>query len=214
MFIYYYKGLFMFFNKLFIRLFLVLLVSFVSLFSYTENNLVDNLNKLGDKNAENILVEYASLSCVHCANFHNNELPEIKKNLIDSGKLKFIYKDFPLDKSAMQASMIAHCFSGDQYFEVLSSLYRNQKKWVSEADNSGNFYNSLHSILKIHDITLEKVINCIDTDKGINQKKWDSILSTRLEGQKIGVNSTPTFFLNGKKIEKPVNYDTLNKLIK
>ena len=61
---------------------------------------------------------------------------------------------------------------------------------------------------------MEKVINCIDTDKDINQKKWDSILSTRLEGQKIGVNSTPTFFLNGKKIEKPVNYDTLNKLIK
>ena len=213
MFIYNYKGLYMFFNKIPIRFFLTLLISIFTLPSYTENRLEEHINNLGDKNAKNVLIEYASLSCVHCANFHNNELPEIKTNLIDNGKLKYIYKDFPLDKPAMFASMVAHCFSGDQYHEVLSSLYRNQKKWVSVSDNSGKFYSALHSILKIHDITLEKIIGCVDADQAINKKKWDSILSTRLEGQKIGVNSTPTFFLNGKKIEKPVNYNSLKKLI-
>ena len=112
----------MFFNKVPIRFFLTLLISIFTLSSYTENRLEEHINNLGDKNAKNVLIEYASLSCVHCANFHNNELPEIKTNLIDNGKLKYIYKDFPLDKPAMFASMIAHCFSGDQYHEVLSSL--------------------------------------------------------------------------------------------
>ena len=172
-----------------------------------------NKNVLGDNNAINTLVEYASMSCVHCANFHNNDLPKIKSNLIDNGKLKFIYKDFPLDRPAMYASMIAHCFSGEQYFEVLSSLYRNQKKWVSVADTSGKFYSSLHNILKIHDITLDKIIECVDDKSEINKKKWNNILASRLEGQNMGVNSTPTFFLNGKKIEKPVNFEVLNEMI-
>ena len=74
----------------------------------------------------------------------------IKTKLIDSGKLKFIYKDFPFDRPAMYASMVANCFSGDQYFEVLSSLYRNQKKWISVADNSGNFYIAIHNLSLIH----------------------------------------------------------------
>ena len=182
--------------------------------SYTENNPDYNFNKLGEESADNTLVEYASMSCIHCANFHNNELPKIKSTLIDRGKLRFIYKDFPLDRPAMYASMVAHCFTGDQYFEVLSSLYRNQKKWVIASENSGNFYSTLHNILKIHDITLDKIIECVDAESDINKKKWDKILLSRLEGQKIGVNSTPTFFLNGKKLEKPVNYELINELIK
>ena len=182
--------------------------------SNTDNHANNSFKQLGNNEAPNILLEYASLSCVHCANFHNNELPKIKKNLIDTGKLKFIYKDFPLDRPAMYASMVAHCFSGDQYFAVLSSLYRNQKKWVSVADSTDNFYGTIHNILKIHGITLDKTMECVDDKKDVNKKTWDSILSSRLEGQKIGVNSTPSFFLNGEKIEKPMSYDLLQKLIK
>tara|TARA_B100001248_G_C27316566_1_gene424633 strand:- start:346 stop:948 length:603 start_codon:yes stop_codon:yes gene_type:complete len=194
------------------KLILVFLIIYLSI-SQALTDSHKNKNVLGDNNAINTLVEYASMSCVHCANFHNNDLPKIKSNLIDNGKLKFIYKDFPLDRPAMYASMIAHCFSGEQYFEVLSSLYRNQKKWVSVADTSGKFYSSLHNILKIHDITLDKIIECVDDKSEINKKKWNNILASRLEGQNMGVNSTPTFFLNGKKIEKPVNFEVLNEMI-
>ncbi len=203
-------------NKACIRLLIVISFTFILGIktSNTDNHVTSRLNQLGNNEATNVLIEYASLSCVHCANFHNNELPKIKTNLIDTGKLKFIYKDFPLDRPAMYASMVTNCFSGDQYFAVLSSLYRNQKKWVSVADNSGKFYGAIHSTLKIHDITLNKVIECIDDKRDINKKTWDSILASRLEGQKIGVNSTPSFFLNGKKIEKPISYDLLQKLIK
>ena len=195
----------------FILVFLIIYLSISQ--ALTDSHKNKNENILGDNNATNTLVEYASMSCVHCANFHNNDLPKIKSNLIDNGKLKFIYKDFPLDRPAMYASMIAHCFSGEQYFEVLSSLYRNQKKWVSVADTSGKFYSSLHNILKIHDVTLDKIIECVDDKSDINKKKWNNILASRLEGQNMGVNSTPTFFLNGKKIEKPVNFEVLNEMI-
>ena len=196
------------------KLILVFLIIYLSISqALTDSHKNKNENILGDNNATNTLVEYASMSCVHCANFHNNDLPKIKSYLIDNGKLKFIYKDFPLDRPAMYASMIAHCFSGEQYFEVLSSLYRNQKKWVSVADTSGKFYTSLHNILKIHDVTLDKIIECVDDKSEINKKKWNNILASRLEGQNVGVNSTPTFFLNGKKIEKPLNFEVLYEMI-
>ena len=84
---------------------------------------------MGDLNAPNILIEYASLSCVHCANFHNDRLPKIKEKLINTGKLKYIYKDFPLDLPAMLAAMIAHCYQGEQYYAILKTLFKNQTKY-------------------------------------------------------------------------------------
>lgn len=171
-----------------------------------------NHNYLGDKNAPNTLVEYASLSCVHCANFHNKELPAIKSQLIDKGKLKYIYKDFPLDLPAMLAAMVSNCYTGSQYFEILKSLFRNQKKWVTASDNKKQLYISLHSILKEHGISLEKITSCTEETKA-NKQKWDSILATRLDGQKKGVSSTPTFFLNGKKLEGLVNLKKIEQYI-
>tara|TARA_E500000331_G_C17215808_1_gene695846 strand:- start:937 stop:1557 length:621 start_codon:yes stop_codon:yes gene_type:complete len=168
---------------------------------------------LGSTKAENILVEYASLSCVHCANFHNEVLPKIKTKFIDTGKLRYIYKDFPLDKPAMFAAMIAHCYSDNQYFEVLSSLYRNQKAWVTASDNTEKFYDAIHGILKIHGISLQKINQCVDDKNKTNQKTWDDILAARLEGQNIGVKSTPSFFLNGKRIEEAISIELLEKLI-
>ena len=197
-----------------LTLFFFISCSFISS-SYTDSELPKNhVNQLGSDTAEYLLVEYASMSCVHCANFHNNEFPKIKKNFIDTGKLKFIYKDFPLDRPAMFASMVANCFTGDQYFEVLSSLYRSQKAWVIESDNSGKFYSAIHKILKVHGISLQKVLECVDDKSEINKKTWNRIISSRLEGQKDGVNSTPSFFLNGKKLEEPLNYELIQKLLK
>jgi protein-disulfide isomerase len=171
-----------------------------------------NYNYLGDKNAPNTLVEYASLSCVHCANFHNKELPAIKSQLIDKGKLKYIYKDFPLDLPAMLAAMVSNCYSGSQYFEILKSLFRNQKKWVTNSDNKKQLYSSFHSILREHGISLKKINSCTEETED-NKKKWDKILATRLDGQNKGVNSTPTFFLNGKKLNGLVNLEKIEQYI-
>ncbi len=169
-------------------------------------------NVLGDLNAPNTLVEYASLSCVHCANFHNQKLPEIKEKLINTGKLKYIYKDFPLDLPAMLAAMVTNCYQGEKFHAVLNSLFKNQKKWVNASNNKDELINSFHQILKQHGISLEKIKICSDENKD-NKEKWNTILSSRLEGQKLGVNSTPSFFLNGKKLEGSVDFNLLKKHI-
>ena len=190
------------------------LVILFFLFINTSLNANDSkyINVLGDPEAPNTLVEYASLSCIHCANFHNEKLPKIKKELIDSGKLKYIYKDFPLDLPAMLASMICHCYEKEKYFTILDSLYRNQRKWVTASENKEKLLESFQMILKEHGITLKKIKECTaDTDE--NKTKWESILSVRLEGQNIGVNSTPSFFLNDKKLDGNIDVDSIKKLI-
>ena len=174
-----------------------------------ENKIIDNKkNILGNLNAPNTLVEYASLSCVHCANFHNQKLPEIKKKLIETGKLKYIYKDFPLDMPAMLAAMVTNCYEGEQFHTTLNSLFRNQKKWVTASSKKEELLNAFHQILKQHGISLEKIKICAEENED-NKKKWDSILASRLEGQKLGVNSTPSFILNGKKLEGSVDLKVL-----
>ena len=197
-------------KKIFFNLLLILFFS-LNVFSQNSNQ-KENINFLGSVNAPNTLIEYASMSCIHCANFHNQRLPDIKKELIDTGELKYIYKDFPLDMPAMLASMVAHCFKGEQYYEVLNSLFRNQKKWVMASENKKKLYNTFADTLKIHGVSLEKVNSCtVDSEE--NKKKWDNIIASRLEGQKAGVNSTPTFILNGNKLEGLVDLEKIKKHI-
>ncbi len=196
-------------KKIFLLLFTVL-IPFNFLAAKSLKN--DAGNFLGNREAPNVLVEYASLSCVHCANFHNKQLPTIKKQLIDTGKLKYVYKDYPLDLPAMLAAMLSHCFKNDQYFEILNSLFRNQKKWVVASNNKIELYEKFYQILKQHGITLEKIKSCT-AESDSNKLKWESILASRLEGQNLGVKSTPSFFLNGKKLEGLVDLDALLKHI-
>ena len=169
-------------------------------------------NILGALDAPNTLIEYASLSCVHCANFHNKKLPEIKEKLIKTGKLQYIYRDFPLDMPAMLAAMVTNCYEGEQFHTTLNSLFRSQKKWVTASSNKEELLNAFHEILKQHGISLEKIKNCAEQNED-NKKKWDSILASRLEGQKLGVNSTPSFILNGKKLQGSVDLQVLIKHI-
>tara|TARA_X000000950_G_scaffold162015_1_gene198079 strand:+ start:236 stop:847 length:612 start_codon:yes stop_codon:yes gene_type:complete len=185
-----------------------ILISF-SLDLVAENTINDNKrNILGNLNAPNTLIEYASLSCVHCANFHNKKLPEIKEKLIKTGKLQYIYKDFPLDMPAMLAAMVTNCYEGEQFHTTLNSLFRNQEKWVTASSNKEELLNAFYLILKQHGISLEKIKTCTAENEE-NKKKWDSILASRLEGQKLGVNSTPSFIINGKKLEGSVDLKVL-----
>ncbi len=169
-------------------------------------------NILGNLNAPNTLIEYASLSCVHCANFHNQKLPENKEKLIKTGKLQYIYRDFPLDMPAMLAAMVTNCYEGEQFHTTLNSLFKNQKKWVTASNNKEELLNAFHQILKQHGISLEKIKTCAEENED-NKEKWDSILASRLEGQKLGVNSTPSFILNGKKLQGSVDLQVLLKHI-
>ena len=119
------------------------IIAFLALFFLTsydaESRIVDTIEalqekKIGDKQASIKIVEFASLTCGHCAKFHNEVFPKIKKEYIDSGKIVFTYRDFPLDKFALKASVIARCSGNDRFFSFLKVLYKIQKVWTSSQD--------------------------------------------------------------------------------
>ena len=158
----------------------------------------------GNKDAKITIIAYESLTCSHCANFHIDIYPLLKKEYIDTGIVKIEFRNFPLDGAALNASKIAQC-KEDQSLEILESLYSNQQAWVK-----GNTIEEVNSNLKKFikkkgfDIDFEKCIN--------NQKIEDFVLNDRIEGvKKFKVNATPTIIINDKKFEKSLNYKNLKK---
>ena len=158
----------------------------------------------GNENAKITIIAYESLTCSHCANFHNDVYPQLKKEYIDTGLAKIEFRHFPLDMAAFNASKIAQCKS-DQSLEILGSLYSNQQAWVK-----GNTVEAINKSLKKF---IEKEGFNINFEKCINNKEIeDFVLNDRIEGsKKFKVNATPTIIINGKKFEKSLNYKNLKK---
>jgi protein-disulfide isomerase len=158
----------------------------------------------GNKDAKITIIAYESLTCSHCANFHIDIYPLLKKEYIDTGIVKIEFRNFPLDGAALNASKIAQC-KEDQSLEILESLYSNQQAWVK-----GSTIEEVNSNLKKF---IEKKGFEIDFEKCINnQKIEDFVLNDRIEGvKKFKVNATPTIIINDKKFEKSLNYKNLKK---
>ena len=158
----------------------------------------------GQDDAKITIVAYESMTCSHCANFHNNIYPLLKKEFIDTGLVKIEFRHFPLDIVALNASKISQC-KQDQSLEIMMSLYSDQQAWIKgktieEAnENLEKFVQN-----KNFNLNFEKCIS----DKKIE----DFVLSDRIEGtKKFEINSTPTIIINGKKFEKTLNYKNLKK---
>ena len=158
----------------------------------------------GNDNAKITIIAYESLTCSHCANFHKEIYPLLKKEFIDTGLVKIEFRHFPLDIAAFNASKIVQC-KEDQSLEILESLYSNQQSWVK-----GNTVEDINNNLKIF---IKKEGFKIDYEKCINDKKIeDFVLNDRIEGSKnFKVNATPTIIINDKKFEKSLNYKNLKK---
>jgi len=158
----------------------------------------------GNKNAKITIIAYESLTCSHCANFHKDIYPQLKKEYIDTGLAKIEFRHFPLDIAAFNASKIAQC-KNDQSLEILESLYSNQQAWVK-----GNTVKEINNSLKkfIEDEGFK-----VDFEKCVNDKEIeDFVLNDRIEGAKnFKVNATPTIIINNKKFEKSLNYKNLKK---
>ena len=161
----------------------------------------------GKENAKVTIIVYESLTCGHCANFHKNIYPDLKKEFIDTGLVKIEFRNFPLDMAALNASKIAHC-KNDGEPNILHFLFENQKIWA-KGDDLDQFNSNLKEIINKEDFG-------INFDKCVNNKKIeDHILEDRIEGvKKFEVNSTPTIIINDKKFDKPLNYKNLKKTIK
>ena len=165
---------------------------------------------LGDQTAQIIIEEYASMSCGHCASFHNNNLNKIKKEFIDTGKAKLIFYDFPLDRGAMIGSMITQCMNDKQFFPVLNRLFQKQTEWTQ----SDNILESINTILNPLGLDKNRILSCLEENEE-NQNLWKSLLAGRKYAIDIkGVEATPTFFVNEKKVEGKFDIKKLKELIK
>ena len=158
----------------------------------------------GNENAKITIIAYESLTCGHCADFHTEIYPQLKKEYIDTGLVKIEFRHFPLDIAALNASKISQCHS-DQSLEILESLYSNQQAWV-KGKNVQEINNNIEKFLKNEGFKL-------NFDKCVNNKEIeDFVLNDRIEGAKnFKVNATPTIIINDKKFEKSLNYKNLKK---
>ncbi|MCK5276557.1 MAG: DsbA family protein [Alphaproteobacteria bacterium] len=168
----------------------------------TEEALTERV--IGNSEAPITIIEYASLTCPHCASFHAETLPRIKKDWIETGKAKLIYRDYPLDKYAASGAMIARCAPKDKYFLFLNAFYAQQKNWSSAPDP----VKVLTQLAGLGGMSKDDVDACL-----ANDALQDGILQMRLEGQmEYDINSTPSFVINGKKVTN-LPYDDFNDLL-
>jgi protein-disulfide isomerase len=143
---------------------------------------------LGDPKAPITVQEYASLTCPHCAHFHKEILPRIKQQFIDNGQVKFIFRDFPFDRVALSAAMLARCAPPDRYFGYLSVIFGTQGQWIGQPDP----VKALTQTLKLGGLTEAHAEACL-----ANEKVRDSVVNSRMTGeQKWKVDATPTFIVN------------------
>ena len=188
-----------------------IIISLIFLLIQTSNISANSLNEIerimvGDKNAKITIITYESLTCSHCANFHINVYPELKKNYIDTGLAKIEFRHFPLDVAALNASKISQC-KNSKSLEILDSLYFNQSEWVK-----GKTIDEINENLKNF---LAKQEIDIDFEACINNKKIEEfVINDRINGiKKFKVNATPTIIINNKKFEKSLNYKNLKKAL-
>ena len=186
----------------------ILFTLLIFLISITYLNAEIKVKRLyeGKEDSKITILVFESLTCSHCAKFHTDIYPELKKNFIDKGFVKLEYRNFPLDLAALNAAKVVHCKSINGE-EILHFLYKNQDEWVK-----GNTIEDLNA-------NLEKILASknfgIDYNQCIKDKNIeDFVLEDRIEGvKKYNVDATPTLIINGKKFEKSLTYKNLEKTL-
>jgi protein-disulfide isomerase len=168
---------------------------------------------LGKEDAKVQIVEYMSMTCPHCAHFHTNTFDEIKKKYVDTGKVRFVIREFPFDPRAAAAFMLARCnpakpdelSTPDQYFPMVAMLFKQQQTWAAADDGR----TALLQMSKLAGFSEDSFTKCLT-----NQKLLDEVNATRERGSKeFGVNATPTFLINGKRYSGDMSVDILSALI-
>ena len=160
---------------------------------------------LGDPGASVTIIEFASLSCPHCAEFHKTRFDWLKENYIDTGKVRFIFRDFPLNRPALLGSMVAHCADPSKYFAYLSLLFKNQEKWAF----SQPVEEQLVKLARVSGMGQEKLLNCLQ-DEALAEK----IIQSRLESQNTyNIESTPSFLVGDALIVGVPSEERLRELI-
>ena len=186
-------------------------ILFITFLSFTSNLLAEDSKSIkriseGEENAKITIIAYESLTCGHCADFHENVYPDLKKNFIEKGLVKIEFRHFPLDMAAFNASKVGQC-RNDGKSDLMHTLFTGQKKWAK-----GNTPEQANDYLKKF-LKDEGII--VDLEKCLNDKIIeDYVLNDRIEGvKKFKVNATPTIIINDKKFDKTLNYKNLKKYL-
>ena len=177
----------------------------MSVFSNSQAEEIKRIT-VGNKDAKITIIAFESLTCSHCANFHNEVYPQLKKEYLDTGLAKIEFRHFPLDIAAFNASKISQC-KNDGDSTILNSLFANQQKWIK-----GNSIEEANKNLQ--KFLISEGFN-VDFEGCINNKEIeDFILNDRIDGvKKFKVNATPTIIINNEKFEKSLNYKNLKKAL-
>jgi protein-disulfide isomerase len=163
---------------------------------------------LGPANATVTITEYASMTCPHCAHFSETVFPKLKSEYIDSGKIRYVFREFPLDIKAAAGSMLARCIAKDdsgKYFAVIDMLFRQQNDWVIK-----NTTETLARIGKQAGLSQQAVEDCLKDQALLDKIAADQKFATDV----LKVNSTPTFFINGEKVKGETSFEEFDKRIK
>jgi len=160
---------------------------------------------LGDPNAPVTVIEYASMTCSHCAHFQETTFTPFKEKYIDTGKVYFILREFPLDALATSAFVLARCVPKDRYFEFVDTLFRQQRNWAFTDDPAGALFN----IAKQAGFTQESFKACLTNQEILDGVNW----VRNRGGEELGVSATPTFFINGNKKSGALSLETLDQEI-
>ncbi len=174
--------------------------------AYSESSAAEAQEQaLGDANAPLTIVEYSSLTCPHCARFHTETLPEFKERYVATGKVRLIYRDFPLDQRALAAAALAHCAGSERYFGFVDVLFQTQSNWARADD----YVAALKRLGKLGGMDDAKMDQCLN-----DQELLDSILQMRLDAQdKYDITSTPSFVIDGKVYPGARSIEEFSKLI-
>ena len=195
--------------KLFFLIKIILFYLILSLKCYSDNaETNNNLVVLGQDKATVKIKIFSSLTCPHCADFHIEVVPKIKKKYVDSGKVQLIFIDFPLDKVAFNASKLLHCLNQKKQITFLDNVYKNQNQWTS-GSNLEEINNNLKEMGRALGINANQFDKCLN-DEVIS----DKILNGRIDAQKkYSISSTPTIIINEKKLEGSANFKNIEKNI-
>ena len=188
-----------------ILLLIIIIIGLCTNIYAVENQIIKRISE-GDQSAKIEIITYESLTCSHCADFHKNVYPELKKDFIDTGIVKIEFRHFPLDIAAFNASKIGQC-NNDGKSDIIHMLFSGQKKWA-RGETPEEASANLKKFLVDNDLNL-------DFEKCLNNKAIeDYVLNDRIEGvKKFDVNATPTIIINNKKFDKTLNYKNLKKYL-
>ncbi len=158
----------------------------------------------GELDAPVTIVEYASLTCIHCAHFYNDILPQIRKKYIKTGKVRLIFREYAFEPRATAGFMLARCAPEDRYFPLIEVLFQKQSEWIFERD----VLTPLKEISLKADFTDESFKACLT-----NQSILDEVNASFERGKELGVTATPTFFINGNKYEGVMSVENFSSVI-